>query len=91
MTWLNPVNSSALETERLLLRAPADTDLDAVYEVHGDPATNQFNPSGPVSSREAAQQLLQLWQAHWQRRGFGYWGRACCWRARRTVAAFVTV
>ncbi|MDT9000338.1 GNAT family N-acetyltransferase [Paucibacter sp. APW11] len=67
------LNPPALLTERLLLRAPTEADLDSLYEVHADPGTNRFNPSGPMNSRAAAEALLRDWQAHWQTRGFGYW------------------
>lgn len=62
-----------LETARLLLRAPREQDLDALYELHADPVTNRFSPGGPLHSREAAAALLQGWLAHWQAQGFGYW------------------
>ncbi|UDF35261.1 UNVERIFIED_ORG: GNAT family N-acetyltransferase [Shinella sp. XGS7] len=68
--------SQLLETRRLCLRAPRETDLDAVYALHTDPVCNRFSPAGPLSSREAAVELLQGWQAHWQSQGFGYWAIA---------------
>lgn len=64
------------ETERLLLRAPRPDDLDAVLEIHGDPATNRFNPAGPLRSREEAQRRLSSWIEHWEEHGFGYWAVA---------------
>ncbi len=64
------------ETERLLLRPPQDSDLDALFEIQADPTVNRFNPGATLSSREAAQQLLQSWQQHWQTEGFGYWAIA---------------
>lgn len=60
-------------TERLLLRRPVNTDLDAVYEMHSDPATNKFNPAGPDPDRAASRQRLQEWLDHWHQHGFGYW------------------
>jgi len=67
---------SGLETARLSLRAPRATDLDAVFELHADPVANRFSPSGPLTSREASDALLQGWLAHWQEKGFGYWAIA---------------
>ena len=61
-----------LQTERLLLRRPSVTDLEAVVTIHGDPETNRFNPRGP-SSPEQCRLLLDVWQEHWQCHGFGYW------------------
>jgi RimJ/RimL family protein N-acetyltransferase len=60
-------------TERLLLRAPTDADLDAVFSIYGDPATQVFNPFGPMNNREAAGHLLWRWQLHRMRHGFGMW------------------
>ena len=48
-------------TERLLLRRPVSTDLDAVYEIHSDPVTNKFNPAGPDPDLAASKQRLQEW------------------------------
>lgn len=80
MSWRDPVANAhpmaaplLLETERLLLRAPADADLDTLFEVHADPVTNHHSPHGPLHERAEAQELLQQWQAHWQQRGYGYW------------------
>lgn len=60
-------------TERLLLRALRESDLEAVYALHGDPETSRFNPSGPLRSLDAARELLTLWLGDWARNGVGYW------------------
>ncbi|MGV8917251.1 MAG: GNAT family N-acetyltransferase [Pseudomonas sp.] len=60
-------------TSRLLLRPPQPDDLDAFFAIHGDPATNQFNPSGPCPSIEQAQEYLTTWIKHWHDHGFGQW------------------
>jgi RimJ/RimL family protein N-acetyltransferase len=60
-------------TERLLLRAFHESDLDAVFELHGDPETSRYNPSGPLRSRDAARELLGVWLSDWSQRGIGYW------------------
>ncbi|WP_434005000.1 hypothetical protein [Candidatus Dormibacter sp.] len=39
-----------VQTERLLLRRPVMDDVEAHFVIHGDPATNQYNPNGPVRS-----------------------------------------
>jgi RimJ/RimL family protein N-acetyltransferase len=57
----------------LLLRAPTEGDLAAIYQIHADPMTNQHNPSGPMRSEAAAAELLQGIREHWACRGFGYW------------------
>lgn len=63
-------------TQRLWLRAPRDSDLDAVYALHADPVCSRFTPTGPIRSRAAAADLLQDWLAHWQTHGFGCWAIA---------------
>ncbi|MFP2959970.1 GNAT family N-acetyltransferase [Myxococcus sp. 1LA] len=60
-------------TERLLLRAVRDSDLDAVFTLHADPETNRFNIAGPMRSREEAHKQLALWLDDWARHGVGYW------------------
>lgn len=60
-------------TERLLLRRPVETDLDAVYEIHSDLVTNRFNPAGPDPDMAASRQRLHEWLEHWDQYGFGYW------------------
>lgn len=65
--------AACLLSEHLLLRAPCESDLDSLYEVHADPATNRFNPAGPMASRAEAEARLQEWLAHWRKHGFGYW------------------
>lgn len=68
--------STPLTTERLVLRPPIEEDLDAVFRVHGDPATNRFNPTGPHGSAARSRQTLNRWMAHWREYGFGYWSVA---------------
>lgn len=70
---MRPTRLADLETDRLLLRAPTDADLDAVFAVFSDPATQRHNPAGPMESREAAGHLLWRWQLHWAQHGFGMW------------------
>jgi RimJ/RimL family protein N-acetyltransferase len=67
---------TATQTARLILRAPTDGDLDAVFDIYGDPTTQRFNPMGAMSSRDAASHLLWRWQLHWMRHGFGIWAIA---------------
>ncbi|MBN8231279.1 GNAT family N-acetyltransferase [Corallococcus macrosporus] len=60
-------------TERLLLRAVSEPDLEAVYALHSDPATNQFSRRGYMETREAARRILDVWLEDWARDGVGYW------------------
>jgi RimJ/RimL family protein N-acetyltransferase len=68
--------STALETQRLRLRAPRWSDLDAMFELHADPVVNRLSPSGPLLTREASDALLRGWLDHWQDRGYGHWAIA---------------
>jgi RimJ/RimL family protein N-acetyltransferase len=63
-------------TERLTLRAPTQDDLASLFAIYGDPSTNRFNPSGPLTRIEQAQSLLDGWLAHWQSKGYGQWAIA---------------
>lgn len=48
-------------------------DLDSVHEIHSDPRTSVYNPSGPVTDLESSRAMLDLWLADWDERGIGYW------------------
>ena len=63
-------------TPRLILRPAKAEDLSALFAIYGDPATNQFNPAGPLREISQAQALLDGWLAHWQEKGFGQWAIA---------------
>lgn len=60
-------------TSRLILRPPILSDLARLFEIYGDPATNQFNPSGPLTDISQASALLERWLSHWANRGYGQW------------------
>lgn len=60
-------------TERLLLRAVRESDLDVMFKLHSDPETIWFRRSGPLRSVDAAREMLALWLNDWSQRGVGYW------------------
>jgi [ribosomal protein S5]-alanine N-acetyltransferase len=60
-------------TDRLLLRAVSESDVDASFVIHGDPATYRFHPSGVTRSREQSAAQLVGWQREWMEPGFGFW------------------
>jgi RimJ/RimL family protein N-acetyltransferase len=60
-------------TERLLLRRIQESDLEAVFTLHGDPETNRFHPAKTLRSMDAARELLALWLGDWAQHGMGYW------------------
>ncbi|QHF05847.1 MULTISPECIES: GNAT family N-acetyltransferase [Pseudomonas syringae group] len=60
-------------TARLMLRKPTANDLDSLFAIYGDPATQQFNPSGPLRDIGQAKALLDAWLNHWEEKGYGQW------------------
>jgi len=62
-----------LETQRLLLRPVKTTDLDDLFRIYGDPATNTFNPAGPYPDISHTRNVLARWTQHWVDHGFGNW------------------
>lgn len=60
-------------SQRLTLRPVISADAQALFAIYGDPATNLFNPAGPFSSQQVADEVLDKWLAHWQQFGFGNW------------------
>lgn len=62
-----------VRTERLVLRRPRPTDGIAMFAIHGDPATNQYNPHGPHPDLATSEEMLRECIQHWQEYGFGYW------------------
>ena len=60
-------------TSRLVLRPPRAEDLASLFAIYGDPATNQFNPAGPLTRIEQAEALLHEWLRHWEIHGYGWW------------------
>ncbi|MGH2587124.1 MAG: GNAT family N-acetyltransferase [Dehalococcoidia bacterium] len=62
-----------LTTDRLVLRAPADTDLDAVAAYEADPEAMRFIADGSVYGREHAVGTLAGFLAEWPRLGHGRW------------------
>jgi RimJ/RimL family protein N-acetyltransferase len=60
-------------TSRLLLRPPQPEDLASLFAIYGDPATNQFNPAGPLTLIDQAETLLNDWIRHWTIHGYGLW------------------
>ncbi|WP_166217215.1 GNAT family N-acetyltransferase [Pseudomonas atagonensis] len=58
---------------RLTYRRPQHTDLAVVFAIFGDPQTNLFNPSGPMTDIAQAESLLGRWLQHWATHGYGWW------------------
>lgn len=62
-----------LTTDRLILRAFRDDDLDAYAEMCADPEVMRYLGEGKTLSRADAWRQLAFFMGHWQLRGFGLW------------------
>ena len=60
-----------LETDRLILRAPSESDLDA--EVAFYASDRSAYVGGPLP-REQVWRMLAAFLGHWSMRGYGFWG-----------------
>jgi ribosomal-protein-alanine N-acetyltransferase len=81
------LNFSHYQSARLLMRKPSINDIDRLFEIFGDPATNTFNPAGPYTHREKAEATVVRWQEHWATHGFGEWA-VCLKSASEHVIGF---
>lgn len=72
-------------TDRLTLRPPTLADRDGLFAIYGDPATQRFNPGGPLVSLEQASALLERWLEHWAQRGYGQWAIATRTDTQRVI------
>jgi ribosomal-protein-alanine N-acetyltransferase len=61
------------QSARLILRKPGEQDVDALFNIFGDPLTNTFNPAGPYRKRSDAEATMARWLVHWTQHGFGEW------------------
>lgn len=62
-----------LQLPRLHLRPVTTSDLDDLFRIYGDPATNTFNPAGPYPDIQHARTVLTRWINHWETHSFGNW------------------
>jgi RimJ/RimL family protein N-acetyltransferase len=60
-----------LETERLRLRIPRESDVDSVFDFHADPLTKEIYRV--EYSRAEIWRRIATWIGHWQWRGYGNW------------------
>jgi RimJ/RimL family protein N-acetyltransferase len=75
---MTPANSSTIRTTRLMLRPVRPQDIDILFAIFGDPATNTFNPSGPMRERADAEAMMLRWLSHWEVHGYGDWAVSMC-------------
>ena len=62
-----------LKTERLLLRAFRDGDLDAMAAMSADPDVMRYLGDGRTFDRDDAWRQMAMFVGHWSLRGFGNW------------------
>lgn len=62
-----------VSTERLLLLAVSNGDVDAAFEIHGNPETYRFHPAGVARSRAESAAQVAKWTRDWHELGFGFW------------------
>jgi RimJ/RimL family protein N-acetyltransferase len=60
-----------LETERTIMRAWYEADLDAYAALVADPEVMRF--VGGAQDRNGAWRQIALWLGHWELRGYGLW------------------
>ncbi|MCA8942817.1 MAG: GNAT family N-acetyltransferase [Planctomycetes bacterium] len=63
-----------LETERLILRALRQDDLDAYASFVADPEVTRFLGDGRTLDRAQSWRQIAMFLGHWELRGFGMWG-----------------
>ena len=84
-----PMHTTA--TERLVLRAFGESDLDVYARMCGDAEVMRYIGDGHTLSRDEAWRNMALIIGHWHLRGFGLWaveerrsgtfvGRVGCWQ-----------
>lgn len=67
------VDIPTLSTDRLLLRALREEDLDAYAAIMVDPEVTRYLGDGRPLSRVDAWRQMALFLGHWQLRGYGHW------------------
>lgn len=60
-------------SERLTMRPVTASDVEDLFRIYGDPATNTFNPAGPYPDISHAKAVLNRWLTHWEEKAFGLW------------------
>ncbi len=65
--------SLVLETERLLLREIVPTDEDGMFALDADPNVQTYLGNKPITSKEQAQQTIQMIREQYVENGIGRW------------------
>jgi RimJ/RimL family protein N-acetyltransferase len=64
---------ASIRTDRLLLTALADEDLDELHSLRSDPAVWMHFPSGRFIERSQTQALIARYQEGWRQHGLDTW------------------
>jgi len=64
---------STLETDRLILRPLADTDLPAYRDIWGNPNVTKWLSSAEQLGRDVADRAAAAWTKHEQEKGYAPW------------------
>jgi RimJ/RimL family protein N-acetyltransferase len=80
-----------IETERLLLRGPAPTDVDVWATCVADPEFNRFQPKFDLTPRERAERKLTTYQRGWEREPVPYMGWVITTKADRRLIGLCEV
>jgi RimJ/RimL family protein N-acetyltransferase len=67
------IDIPTLTTDRLILRAFRDDDLEAYAEICADPEVMRYLGDGKPLSRAEAWRQMAFIVGHWQLKGFGLW------------------
>lgn len=62
-----------VETERLILRALSNDDLEGMFLLDSDPLVHQFLGKRPIKDKIDAQKYIDKTQAQYQKYGIGRW------------------
>jgi RimJ/RimL family protein N-acetyltransferase len=65
--------TAELRTERLLMRAWRESDLDDYAAMSADPAGMRYIGEGKTVDRAEAWRAMALFAGHWALRGYGLW------------------
>jgi len=62
-----------IETERLVMRAFRDDDLDQLAAIYGDEEVMRYIGDGQPGNRMDTWRSMAMFLGHWQLRGYGIW------------------
>lgn len=62
-----------VETTRLTLRLPQESDAIPLMEIHQDPEVSEFVLGNPAAGATSAWRTIAVMLGHWHLRGYGHW------------------